>query len=65
MSNQNIKFVIHPKSETSRAYNVGYNQEVVYPAGEKFKILDKDCIEYIDTTNGSGCMRWEIHMQEI
>lgn len=65
MSSQNIKFVIHPKSETSRAYNVGYNQEVVYPAGEKFRILDKDCIEYIDPDNGSGCMRWEIHMQEV
>ena len=63
--NQNIKFIMHPKSETSRAYNLGYNQEVVYPAGEQFRILDKECVEYIDPKSGSGCLRWEIHMQEV
>lgn len=48
---QNIKFIIHPKSEISRAYNLGYNQEVIYPSGEQFRILDKDCVEYIDKKN--------------
>lgn len=65
MPNQNIKFIMHPKSETSRAYNVGYNQEVVYPKGEQFKILDKEYIEYIDPKTGNGKMVWEIHMQEV
>lgn len=65
MKNQNIKFIIHPKSETSRAYNLGYNQEVVYPKGEQFRILDKECVEYIDPKDGSACMRWEVHMQEV
>ena len=64
MINQNVKFIIHPKSETSRAYNVGFNQEVVYPKYEEFRILDKECIEYVDEA-GCGFPRWEIHMQEV
>ena len=62
---QNVKFILHPKSETSRAYNVGFNQEVVYPRGEKFKILDKECVEYINPETGCGYPRWEVHMQEV
>lgn len=65
ISSLNIKFIMHPKSESSRAYNLGYNQEVVYPAGEKFIILDKELVEHIDSKTGEGCMRWEIHMQEV
>ncbi len=62
---QNIKFIIHPKSEISRAYNLGYNQEVIYPSGEQFRILDKDCVEYIDKKTGFGRMLWEVHIQEV
>lgn len=65
IQSQNIKFVMHPKSETSRAYNLGYNQEVVYPAGEQFRILDKELVEHIDPQTGSGYLRWEVHMQEV
>ena len=65
ISDLNIKFVMHPKSETSRAYNLGRNQEVVYPAGEQFKILDKKLVEDIDPKSGFGYLRWEIHMQEV
>lgn len=65
ISDMNVKFIMHPKSETSRAYNLGYNQEVVYSAGEKFKILDKEFVEYIDPETNAGYYRWEIHMQEV
>ena len=65
ISSQNIKFVMHPKSETSQAYNLGYNQEVVYPAGQQFRILDKELVEHIDPSTGAGYLRWEIHMQEV
>ena len=61
----NVKFIMHPKSETSRAYNTGYNQEVVYRTGEQFRILDKECIECLDPQTGSGYLRWEVHMQEV
>lgn len=61
----NVKFIMHPKSETSRAYNTGYNQEVVYRAGEQFRILDKECVECIDPHTGEGYLRWEVHMQEV
>ena len=65
ISSMNVKFIMHPKSETSRAYNLGYNQEVVYPKGENFKILDKEFVEYIDPDTNIGYYRWEIHMQEL
>ena len=65
LSTLNVKFIMHPKTETSRAYYLGRNQEVIYPAGEQFKILDKSLVEYIDPKTGLGHMRWEIHMQEI
>lgn len=65
VSGLDIKFVMHPKSETSRAYSVGYNQEVVYPKGEQFIILDKELVEYIDPKTNAGYYRWEIHMQEV
>lgn len=65
ISDLNIKFIMHPKSETSRAYNTGYNQEVVYPMGEQFRILDKELVEYIDPDTNAGFYRWEVHMQEI
>ncbi len=65
ISGLDIKFIMHPKSETSRAYNVGYNQEVVYPKGEKFRILDKELVEYIDPKTNYGYYRWEVHMQEV
>lgn len=65
VSTCNIKFILHPKSETSRAYNVGLNQEVVYAEGEQFRILDKECIECINPKTGKGYSRWEIHMQEV
>lgn len=63
--NMNIKFIMHPKSKTSRAITTGYNHEVVYPAGEQFRILDKECIECIDPNTGSAYLRWEVHMQEV
>ena len=61
----NVKFIIHPKSETSRAYNLGYNQEVIYNSGENFRIIDKTQIEYIDKETGQSMSRWEVHMQEV
>ncbi len=62
--NLNVKFIIHPKSETSRAYNTGFNQEVVYRPGERFRILGKRCIENINEETSMSTLRWEIHMQE-
>ena len=61
----NVKFIIHPKSEVSNARILGYNQEVLYPAGEKFKMLDKELVEcYTDKKKENCFFRWEIHVQE-
>ncbi len=65
LSTNNVKFIMHPKCETSKAYNLGCNREVVYPKGEQFIILDKQYIEYIDSETGAGFGRWEVHMQEV
>ena len=48
--NMNLKFIIHPKSNISRAKDIGErkygNREVVYMQGEKFRVLDKRIVKY-------------------
>ncbi len=62
----NVKFIIHPKSEISNARILGYNKEVLYPAGQKFKMLDKELVEYYTDKKKENCFfRWEIHVQEV
>ena len=62
----NVKFIIHPKSETSKAVDIGRrkygNNEVIYPPNQEFVILDKQLVRY--TTPKSDFYRWVIHMQE-
>lgn len=76
-----LKFIIHPKSKVSKAYDIGWQKygesEVVYPRGAKFKVLDKRIEEYIHTiqernikTNAideipSTLHRWIVELQEI
>jgi len=47
--NMNLKFIIHPKSNISRAKDLGErkygNREVVYMNGEAFRILDKRLVK--------------------
>ena len=47
--NMNLKFIIHPKSNISRAKDLGQrkygNREVVYMNGEAFRILDKRLVK--------------------
>ena len=61
-----VKFVIHPKSETSKARDLGErkygDREVLYPANQEFVILDKELVAYNDQNN--SFYRWVIHMQE-
>ena len=61
-----VKFVIHPKSETSKARDLGErkygDREVLYPANQEFVILDKELVSYNDQNN--SFYRWVIHMQE-
>lgn len=63
--NFNVKLTIHPKSPTSKAYNLGHNNEVVYLPNEKFKVIDKELVEFIDPKTKTCDCRWEIHMQEV
>lgn len=60
----NVKFIMHPKSETSRAIILGCDNEAVYPAGEKFRIIDKEFIEHVVPESNMSCYRLEVHMQE-
>ena len=63
---KNVKFIIHPKSETSKARDLGDRKygglEVIYPANQEFVILDKALVKYHDGKN--DFYRWVIHMQE-
>jgi len=47
---KNLKLIIHPKSNISRAKDIGLrkygNKEVVYLKGEKFKVLDKRIVKF-------------------
>lgn len=61
----NLKFIIHPRSEVSKARILGYNQEVLYNKGEQFRVLDKELVEYVDPITKQSLFRWEIHMQEV
>ena len=61
----NVKYTIHPKSEISNARILGYNQEVLYPKGQKFKMLDKELVEYVTPDKDKSFFRWEIHIQEV
>ena len=62
----NMKFVIHPKKDLTKAYDIGMrkygDREVIYPAGTEFIVLDKKMIK-ATSINGSS-YRWVIHMQE-
>ena len=71
-SKYNVKFIIHPKTSTHRAVEMGEgkygNTEAIYPAGEKFKYLGKikrevakDSLAGVNET----FYRWEIHLQEM
>ena len=61
----NVKLVMHPKNQTSKAYLLGTDNEVVYPKGQQFRIIDKDLVEYINPQTNMGCVRYEVHLQEI
>ena len=67
-----IKFIIHPKSSTSKAgdisavidesFQYGYN-EVIYPKGTEFNVLDKRVEDFIHK-DGNHHYGWVIEMQE-
>ena len=67
-----IKFIIHPKSSTSKAgdisavidesFKYGYN-EVIYPKGTEFNVLDKRVEDFIHK-DGKHHYSWVIEMQE-
>lgn len=74
----NVKFIIHPRSDVSKAFDIGERKyggrEVIYPPNQKFKILGKKLVE--DTsekianyntmeTYPATFYRYEIHMQEM
>ncbi len=61
----NVKLVLHPKSKTSKAYLLGTDNEVVYPKGQQFELIDKELIEYINPKTKMGCQRYEVHLQEV
>ena len=61
----NVKFVMHPKNQASKAYLLGTDNEVVYPKGKQFRVIDKDLVEYINPKTNMGCVRYEVHLQEI
>jgi hypothetical protein len=61
----NVKFVMHPKNQTSKAYLLGTDNEVVYPQGQQFRVIDKELVEYINPKTNMGCVRYEVHLQEI
>ena len=77
----NLKFIIHPKSKVSKAYDIAEqkygNSEVVYPKGSRFKVLDNRIEEYIHTIQErnsdtkaideipSTLHRWIVELQEI
>ena len=62
----NVKFVIHPKSETSNARSIGLrkygDKEVIYLPNQEFTVLDKALVKFHDKEN--DFYRWEIHLQE-
>ena len=63
-SHMNVKYIIHPKSEISNARVLGYNQEVLYSKGQKFRMLDKELVEYVTPDKDKSYFRWEVHIQE-
>lgn len=77
-SDYNVKFVIHPKG-TTNARELGIGKyganEVIYPAGQKFKVLGKIHKEINPQDYGRDSLlyntkfepfhRWEIHLQEL
>lgn len=62
----NVKFVIHPKSEISKARDIGErkygSREVIYPPNQEFVILDKQLVKY--HSKEEDFYRWIIHLQE-
>lgn len=64
----NMKFVIHPKSKISKAYDIGMRDlganEAIYPAETPFKILDRKLEEAHDSV-GNPFYRRVVEMQEI
>ena len=67
-----LKFIIHPKSATSKAANIAsatdhtfqYGHfEVIYPKGTEFNVLDKR-LEEVELRGGDKYYRWVVEMQE-
>ena len=67
-----LKFIIHPKSATSKAANIAsatdhtfqYGHfEVIYPKGTEFNVLDKR-LEEVELHGGDKYYRWVVEMQE-
>ena len=76
-SEKNFKFVIHPKSETSRAIDIGYGNygcnEAVYNKGEQFRIIDIYDEEVTNVGQNIDKEYWQprsfyhkvVHLQEL
>lgn len=70
----NFKFIIHPKSKVSKAYdiNIGHygSNEAVYSTGQEFTIIDRRIEEFVisNPENNYGrksLFRWIVEMQEV
>lgn len=72
-SDMKVKYIIYPKSKVSKAVDIGShkygNNEVIYPAGTKFKVLHKGIEEYELKNYGhneSGSIaRYCVYLQEV
>ena len=66
-TNKNFKFVVHPNSELTNAYDIGDgkfgNQEVLYKAGAQFKVISKG-IE-VGEQNGIKNRMYVVHLKEL
>ena len=65
---KNVKFIVKPKNELTKAYDVGQGkygaEEVLYKAGEEFKIISKKP-EYLTLPDGKVTMQYVIEMEEV
>lgn len=72
-SGKNVKYIIYPKSKVSKAVDIGRRKygdnEVIYPADTKFKVLHKGIEEYElknYNRNSSGSIaRYYVYLQEV
>ena len=71
--NMKVKYIIYPKSKVSKAADIGAhkygNNEVIYPAGTKFKVLHKGIEEYelknYDHNESGSIARYCVYLQEV